>query len=84
MRREDEMKRLCFSCKKQSARMLKTKRSHYTGATEQAVFCTQACAADWALLQVGPSSADRHLYFCKTHGWDDQPGETCVQCEGDL
>ena len=76
-------KRPCFSCEKRPARVLKTKRRHYAEATKQSVFCSQACAADWALLQVGPlgGAGDTDFYFCKEHGWDTTADIDCGACE---
>ena len=78
--RESGVRRMCFSCEKRPARMLKTKRRHYVNATEQAVFCTQACAADWALLQ-SEMCGEFNLYFCTEHGWDEEPDVNCMKCD---
>jgi len=74
------MKRLCYACKEQPARKLKTKRVHYRFAVKQAVFCSRGCAADWALLQI-EMGGELALYFCKTHGWDDDLEVECGECD---
>jgi len=73
------VRRMCFACKQRPARKLKTKRKHYANAAEQAVFCTRACAADWALLQV-ETNGEFYLYFCKEHGWDEDLDVECGKC----
>ena len=76
------MRRMCFACEERPARKLKTKRKHYANAAKQAVFCTRACAADWALLQ-SEMGGEFYLYFCKTHGWDKDLDVECGECESD-
>ena len=76
------MKRMCFSCEKRPARKLKTKRKHYANAAKEAIFCTQACAADWALLQADSrGNPSLNLYFCREHGWDEDSEVECGKCD---
>ena len=76
------MRRMCFACKQRPARKLKTKRKHYPNAAKEAVFCTQACAADWGLLQADSiGNPHLNLYFCKEHGWDENFDVECGECD---
>lgn len=69
------MKRLCYRCNKRSAKRLPRPIKQ-----RAAIFCSQACAADFALSYIYWES-EISLYFCKQHGWNDAVEVECGECD---
>ena len=69
------MKRLCYRCNERPAKRLPRPIKQ-----SAAIFCSQACAADFALSYVHGES-EIALYFCKEHGWDEDLDVECVECD---
>ena len=69
------MKRLCYRCNERPAKRLPRPIKQ-----SAAIFCSQACAADFALSYVHGES-EIALYFCKEHGWDEDSEVECGECD---
>ena len=72
------MKRLCYRCNERPAKRLPRPIKQ-----DAAVFCSQACAADFALSYVRGGN-ETYPYFCKKHGWNDEADVECGECDDGL
>lgn len=84
MPRKGRAKRPCYACNAKPAKRLKTHNVPYRYATDEPVFCSRACAADWGLLQAGVT-AEGQPYWCSVKEvWTEiSEGDSCHECGGE-